>query len=350
LKSLIQTAKFPQKTALFYPLILGDRLELVLFIPDAPPIHRTVKVNRRELEQTIATFRSELQDASSFDVKDSGKRLYQLMIQPIATDLQNAQIQTIIYAPDGQLRYIPLAALYDGKQWLIESYAVNHITAMNLFRLGSQTVSKPHAIAAAFSQGKYEFNVGEQKFIFSGLPFAGKEVENLGSTIPNTTTLLNDSFQRNAITDINRNYNIIHLATHAAFVSGKPEESFILLGDGNRLSLREIQNLKFPYIDLVVLSACQTALGGIVGDGEEILGFGYQMQRTGAKAAIASLWTVSDGGTQALMDIFYGELRKEKSSKVESLRQAQLSMIRNTKSEFNHPYYWSAFILIGNGF
>jgi len=105
-----------------------------------------------------------------------------------------------------------------------------------------------------------------------------------------------------------------------------------------------------PSIDLVVLSACQTALGGVVGSGEEILGFGYQMQRTGAKAAIASLWTVSDGGTQALMDIFYGALSKAKFSKVESLRQAQLSIIRNTKSEFTHPYYWSAFILIGNGF
>ena len=105
-----------------------------------------------------------------------------------------------------------------------------------------------------------------------------------------------------------------------------------------------------PAVDLVVLSACQTALGGVVGGGEEILGFGYQMQRTGAKAAIASLWTVSDGGTQALMDIFYGELSKAKFSKVESLRQTQLAMIRNSKSEFNHPYYWSVFILIGNGF
>jgi CHAT domain-containing protein/Tfp pilus assembly protein PilF len=350
LKSLIQTAQFPQRTALFYPLILGNRLELVLFIPDAPPIHRTVKINQTDLQSAIASFRIDLQDANSFDVKDSAEKLYAWMIKPIADDLRKHQVQTIIYAPDGQLRYIPLAALYDGKQWLIENYAINHITAINLFRLGSQTVAKPHVIAGAFSQGKYEFNVGTQKFEFTGLPFAGKEVENLGTIIPNTTKLFNSSFQRNEIIEPNRNYNIIHLATHAAFVSGKPEESFILLGNGDRLSLREIQNLKMPAVDLVVLSACQTALGGVVGGGEEILGFGYQMQRTGAKAAIASLWTVSDGGTQALMDIFYGELQKEQFSKVESLRQAQLSLIRNPKSEFKHPYYWSAFILIGNGF
>ncbi len=350
LKNLIQTAQFPQRTALFYPLILGDRLELVLFIPDTPPIHRTVKINQTDLQSAIATFRNDLQDANSFDVQDSGKKLYEWMVKPIAADLQKHQIQTIIYAPDGQLRYIPLAALYDGKQWLIENYAINHITAINLFRLGSQTVVKPNVIAAAFSEGKYEFNVGTQKFAFTGLPFAGKEVENLGAIIPNTTKLFNASFQRNEIIEPKSNYNIIHLATHAAFVSGKPEESFILLGNGDRLSLREIQNLKMPAVDLVVLSACQTALGGVVGGGEEILGFGYQMQRTGAKAAIASLWTVSDGGTQALMDIFYGELQKEQFSKVESLRQAQLSLIRNPKSEFNHPYYWSAFILIGNGF
>lgn len=350
LNKLVETAKFPQKTALFYPLILGDRLELILFIPDTVPIHRTVKVKQKDLEAAITTFRNDLQDASSFDVKTSGNRLYQWMIQPIADDLQKAQIQTIIYAPDGQLRYIPLASLYDGKQWLIENYAINHITAINLFRLGSQTVAQPRIIAAAFSQGAYNFNVGDQKFVFSGLPFAGKEVDNLVSIIPNTTKLLNSSFQRTTITEPNQDYNIIHLATHAAFVSGKPEESFILLGNGDRLSLREIQNLKLPNIDLVVLSACQTALGGLIGGGEEILGFGYQMQRTGAKAAIASLWEVSDGGTQALMDFFYGELRKQKYSKVESLRQAQLSMISNAKSEFKHPYYWSAFILIGNGF
>lgn len=350
LKSLIQTAQFPQRTALFYPLILGDRLELVLFIPDTPPIHRTIKISQTDLQSAIATFRTDLQDANSFDVQDSGKKLYEWMIKPIAADLQKHQIQTIIYAPDGQLRYIPLAALYDGKQWLIENYAINHITAINLFRLGSQTAFKPNVIAAAFSEGKYEFNVGTQKFAFTGLPFAGKEVENLGAIIPNTTKLFNSSFQRNEIIEPKSSYNIIHLATHAAFVSGKPEESFILLGNGDRLSLREIQNLKMPAVDLVVLSACQTALGGVVGGGEEILGFGYQMQRTGAKAAIASLWTVSDGGTQALMDIFYGELQKEKFSKVESLRQAQLSLIRNPKSEFKHPYYWSAFILIGNGF
>lgn len=350
LKSLVQTAQFPQRTALFYPLILGDRLELVLFIPDELPIHRTVKVSQTDLQNAIANFRSDLQDANSFDVRDSGERLYQWMIQPISADLQKHQIQTIIYAPDGQLRYIPLAALYDGKQWLIENYAINHITAINLFRLGSQTVSKPHVIAAAFSQGKYEFIVGTQKFAFSGLPFAGKEVENLGTIIPNTTKLFNSSFQRNEIIKPQQNYNIIHLATHAAFVKGQPEDSFILLGNGDRISLRDLQNLRMPAVDLVVLSACQTALGGVVGSGEEILGFGYQMQKTGAKAAIASLWTVSDGGTQALMDIFYGELQKEQFSKVESLRQAQLSLIHNPKPEFHHPYYWSAFILIGNGF
>lgn len=349
LRALMQTAQFPQKVALFYPLILGDRLELILFVPDAPPIHRTVKVDRQQLEKAIAAFRVDLQDASSLDVQESSYHLYQLMIQPIADDLQKAQIQTIIYAPDGQLRYIPLAALYDGQKWLVESYAINHITAMNLFRLGSQTISQPRVIAAAFSKGDYSFNVGSQKFSFSGLPFAGKEIENLSSIVPNTTKFLNASFERDTITEPKPSYNIIHLATHAAFVSGKPEESFILMGNGDRLSLREVQNLKFPAVDLVVLSACQTALGGIVGSGEEILGFGYQMQRTGAKASIASLWTVSDGGTQKLMDIFYGEIQKEKHSKVESLRQAQLSMIRNPKSEFSHPYYWSAFVLIGNG-
>ncbi len=116
-----------------------------------------------------------------------------------------------------------------------------------------------------------------------------------------------------------------------------------------------------PNVDLVVLSACETGLGGKLGNGEEILGFGYQMQQTGARAAIASLWSVDDGGTQALMSAFYGILSTGKLTKTEALRQAQVSLITGdwkslshnvpvaAVNDFSHPYYWASFILIGNG-
>jgi CHAT domain-containing protein len=86
----------------------------------------------------------------------------------------------------------------------------------------------------------------------------------------------------------------------------------------------------------------------VVGNGEELLGFGYQMQRTGARAAIASLWTVSDQGTQMLMGNFYTQLQKGNNI-INSLRQAQIGLLQAKQGEFQHPYFWSAFILIGNG-
>lgn len=207
---------------------------------------------------------------------------------------------------------------------------------------------------------------------FKALQFAGAEVENLATIIPGTKTLLDSEFTRQTTIPYLNDYTIVHMATHAMFVNGKPDDSFILLGDSGLITLREIEDLSLPNVDLMVLSACETAVGDELGKGEEILGFGFQMQRTGAKAAIASLWAVSDGGTQALMNGFYAFLEQGKITKAEALRQAQLTMITSDYSgvqaqnrgiikstraslppkvanRLNHPYYWAPFILIGNG-
>jgi CHAT domain-containing protein len=246
--------------------------------------------------------------------------------------------------------YVPLAALHDGKQWLVERYSVNNITAASLIDFSPQAFDTPKILAAAFTTGNYNFTVGSNQFDFAGLPFAGKEVAGIAALIPGTTELLDDKFNRAATVPNLSKYNIIHLATHAAFVKGQPEESFILFGNGDRATLRDIADWHLTA-NLVVLSACQTGVGGQLGNGEEILGLGYQMQQAGAKATIASLWVVDDEATQQLMDGFYQVLRTQKFSKAETLRQAQLTLINQASGSRNgHPYYWASFILIGNGF
>ena len=131
---------------------------------------------------------------------------------------------------------------------------------------------------------------------------------------------------------------------------GKPEDSFVMFGDGSRASLRDVSTWSLQNVDLVILSACETGLGGRLGNGTEIMGFGYQMEYAGAKAAIASLWQVSDGGTQALMDAFYDILQDTRLTKAEVLAKSQRALIKDGKNHnFNHPYYWSPFIIIGNG-
>jgi len=361
------------KAALLYPLILDDRVELVLVTPTSL-VRKTVAVKRVKLNEAIRNFLSDITNPRS-NPTPNAQQLYQWLIQPIADDLERAQVKTILYAADSQLRYIPLAALHDGKQYLIQRFTLNHITAASLTKFKRNGTRPLQILAAAYSdpQLNYQFQIGGDQFNFNGLKYAGVEVETLTKEFPGTTTFFNKDFSRDNVESRLGKQSIVHLATHAEFVSKSPHDSFILFGSGERVTLADINKWKLPHVDLVVLSACQTATSG--GTGEEILGFGYQIQRTGAEAAIASLWSVSDGGTQALMNALYTALNKRVSA-AEALRQAQIALITKDLSavggsrgeeawievvstrtglppqvsnHLNHPYYWAPFILIGNG-
>jgi CHAT domain-containing protein/Flp pilus assembly protein TadD len=351
---------------LLYPLILEDRLELVLVTPEGLT-RETVAIDRVQLNQLIADFRTDITSRRS-GVEQSAQQLYDLLIRPLAPYL--GETQTILYAADGQLRYIPLAALHDREQWLAQRFSVNLITAASLTDWGRSQSADLSVLAGAFSEGNYQVEVGDRTFNFEGLQYAGLEVERIVTDIPATKAYFNQDFSRVAVESQMGNHSIVHFATHAEFVVGTPYESFILFGNGDRVTLSDMAEWSLPGVDLVVLSACQTAVSGELGQGEEILGFGYQIQRTGARAAIASLWYVNDGGTQVLMNAFYTALRNGYSPTA-ALRRAQQALIEGDlsilgediradfelitagseapNSTLSHPYYWAPFILIGNG-
>jgi CHAT domain-containing protein/tetratricopeptide (TPR) repeat protein len=357
---------------LLYPLILDDRLELVITTPNAPPIRRTVpNLKRQDLNRVIAEFRSTLEQRQP-NVQKSAQQLYDWLIKPIEQDLAQAQAKTILYAPDDQLRYIPLAALHDGKQWLVERYQINNITARSVTDFTTPRQKQLQILAGAFGQQPRTVKLGDRFFPLTGLLFTLTEVKTLTSQLPGTIGLFEQNFSRATTLNRMNSFNVVHLATHGQFVVGKPEDSFIAFGNGDSIPLNEIKDLSLTNVDLVVLSACETGLGGL-GNGVEILGMGYQFQRAGARAAIASLWTVDDGGTQALMNAFYDQL-KLGQTKAEALQHAQTALInanRKTDSKqgrssieieainsgmtpevvdrLSHPYYWAPFILIGNG-
>lgn len=362
-----------RNAVLLYPLIQDDRLELILVTPDAEPIRRTARVSRDELNQEIKRFRNALETVydPSLDAKDSGKKLYSWLIKPIEDELNRVGAKTILYAPYAQLRYVPLAALYDGNEWLVQRYRINNITAASLHDFSAQSQVRQSILAGAVTRAM-SFKIGDRHFSFAGLPFARREVETLTQIIPDSTQLFDNDFSPESTRKQLKSHSLIHLATHAVFMPGKPEDSFILFGNGERLTLAGVRDWSLKNVDLLVLSACETALGTVLGNGEEILGFGYLMQQGGARAAIASLWSVDDGGTQALMDIFYTMLKRPNITKAEALRQAQIALItgnysalgndgnRIAKSIANrlpvtvteyldHPYYWAPFIMIGNG-
>ncbi|MEM9220197.1 MAG: tetratricopeptide repeat protein [Cyanobacteria bacterium P01_F01_bin.150] len=366
-------AALDQNAVLLYPFVLDDRLELVLVTPDADtPIRKTVPVERLELNRAIAHYRSALESKDS-NYLPLAQTLHGWLLEPFADEFAELEVETIIYAPDDQLRYIPLAALHDGDQWTVEQYRVNNITAASLMDITLLPKQDPKVFAAAFTEGRHTVPVGDRSLTFDGLTYAGQEVENLAALLPTTTKRLNDAFNPDTVYLMN-SYNIVHLATHASFVPENAYQSFILFGDGTPVTLPNIREWRLPDVDLVVLSACETGVGDKLGDGREILGLGYQMQKAGAKASLASLWQVSDGGTQTLMDAFYLALNNG-YGKAEALQRAQQALITGDQSllengergasldiidirtgqplaqsiDLSHPYYWAPFILIGNG-
>ncbi|MBD3886749.1 tetratricopeptide repeat protein [Phormidium tenue FACHB-886] len=358
--------------ALLYPLVLDDRIELIITTPNSPPLRRTVEnVGREEINAAIVALRQALTNPNT-DATTPAHKLYSWLIEPIEADLKQANIQTIIYAPDGQLRYIPLAVLYDGDQWLVQRFRVNNITAASLEELTTQPQDMPRILAGAFGDEEivYPIQVGQEPVDFRGLPFAREEVETLSKALSTTKALVDRAFSLSNVQPLFTQYNILHFATHAAVIPGDASQSFILFGDGKTATLRDIESWTLNTIDLVVLSACETGLGGFNNNGEQILGLGYQFQNRGAHAVIASLWSVNDKSTEILMTAFYIALEQGKS-KAEALQQAQTALItndfsavggargfiaitdRNTNAavsnSLRHPYYWAPFILIGNG-
>ncbi|MGA1134110.1 MAG: CHAT domain-containing protein [Prochlorotrichaceae cyanobacterium] len=362
LNSLRDNLKRLDRAAILYPLILDDRIELVLTTAESPPIHRSVPVSKTQFQSVLRQFRQTLVDPNQRDPRPFAAQLYEWLIKPLEPELAQADTQTLIYAPDGWLRYVPLAALYDGEQWLTERYRINYITAQSLTDLNRAPQTNVRLLAAGYTDGEYRVRTRQQEFTFSGLPYAELELQSLAEIIPQTQLVRNQDFAPARLVPQLDDFTIVHFATHATFVSDTPQDSFIVFGNGEIVTLRDLENWSLPNVDLVVLSACQTALGGKLGNGQEILGLGYQIQRTGARAAIASLWAVDDGGTQRLMTNFYRVLTSRNDmTKAEALREAQIQMIRGNRPtpialdseqenvNFSHPYYWAPFIVIGNG-
>jgi len=359
-----------EHVVLLYPLVLEDRLEIVLATGLSPPVHVSVPIDHQKLSQTVLDFRTALVKRQD-NIQELAQILYRWLIAPVAHLLNEIGADTILYAPDGVLRYVPLAALYDGQQWLVQRYKINNITAFSLTDLDTQPVKEAKLLAAAFATGHFSFSIGEQTFDFNGLPFAGQEVNNLAMLYPDMMKLLDEDFNPAAVVPELNSFNIVHFATHAALVSGKAYESFILFGSGDRVTVDQVKHdWTLTNVDLIVLSACETALGTVAGKGEEILGLGFLMESAGARATIASLWSVDDGGTQRLMNEFYRILKQPGVTKAEALQKAQIAMLEEThdsdaaergvrpdfddaairdQANFSHPYFWAPFILIGNG-
>ncbi|WP_445301680.1 CHAT domain-containing protein [Microcoleus sp. MON1_C1] len=359
-----QTGKKP---AIIYALARPEQLDLIIVPPTGIPIHKSIPPAKREtLMQVVANLRSELLSPSKINTQSylpASQQLYQWIIAPLEADLKAQGIDTLVFSMDAGLRSLPLAALHDGSQFLVEKYSIALIPSVNLTDTNYESVKNAEVLAMGASQ----FTNNQP------LPAVPAELNAIASEwkgesfLNQTFTLNNLQSQRN-----DRPYRIIHLATHGEFKPGAPSNSYIQLSD-TRLTLDRVRELGWdqpPKVELLVLSACKTAVGD---EGVE-LGFAGLAVQAGVKSVLASLWYVSDEGTLGLMAEFYDQL-KVAPIKAEALRQAQIAMLKgqvriengrlilsNLNKELelplelaklgnenlSHPYYWSGFTMIGS--
>ncbi|HSE15600.1 MAG TPA: CHAT domain-containing protein [Pyrinomonadaceae bacterium] len=314
-----------------------------------------IPITAEDLDQRVGEFRKALVDPKS-DPRPASQRLYDVLVKPLENDLSGVNAKTLIWSLDGLLRYAPVAALWDKKKgYLAQRYANAIITLASHYNLALRPIDKKNWQALGLGVSKeYEG--------FTPLSYVSEELHAIirdSTALPKQAEqgvlqgrlLLNEDFTYEKLRTYLGRFPIVHTATHFRFIPGTTDESlqsFLLLGDGERLTLAKIRNsgTMFHGVELLTLSACDTAFGGKDADGRELEGFGALAQEKGARATVATLWRVDDESTRDLMVRFYELYRKPNLTKAEALRRAQLSLLEGKR--FAHPYYWSPFVLIGN--
>ncbi len=333
-----------QETAYFSSILLKDRVAIIANFPNgkAKIVWHDNK-GKKALTEEINEFRRGLEAFYEDDFDRSlGQNIYNWLIKPFAQDLQQANINTLVFIQDGLLRSIPMAALYDGKQFLVEKYAIATTPSLNLINR-SQLDHKPLKALALGLTKKSEID-GR---IFYPLLNVEQEVKQVQSIFTKSMGLLDADFTRDRLQqELNKtSYPIVHIATHGQF-SAEPEDTFLIMGDGKKLTITELDRLirttakDNQPVNLISLTACQTA----VGDERAALGLAGVAIQAGASSALASLWSISDDITPEVVKEFYTGMQTENITKAKALQQAQKSFIARGE----HPAYWSPFIIIGD--
>jgi CHAT domain-containing protein/Tfp pilus assembly protein PilF len=347
-RELSQTAQSETREIL---QALGDEVALVQYFITDTELNMIVttarlqksyksKIVAKELNLKIKQFLLLLKHPRG-NPQQLAQELYQLVFAPMAADLAQAGIRTVMISGDGALRYVPFGALHDGQDYLVTRYTLPTYTSVTRHKLkeSSQSVWTGAGLGVTQAHGDLK-----------ALPAVRDELHSImGAAMPGEI-YLDQAFTAPRLQAVGRQrLPVVHIASHFQFSPGTELNSFLLLGDGSQLNLGAFRtgDYQFGGVDLLTLSACETGLGGGRDEkGREIEGFGVIAQQKGAKAVIATLWPVEDKSTSLLMDSLYRNRETQGLSKIEALRQAQLSLQKQAK--YAHPYYWAPFILMGN--
>ena len=326
--------------AVIYATILSDRVEVILKLPRQPLRHYATNLPQNQVEQTLESLRRNITEPDALQqTQTQAHQVYNWLIQPGANAIVQSHIKTLVFVLDGRLRNIPMSALYDGHQYLIEHYAVALSPSLQLFNPKPLQSGRLNALVVGLEQARQGF---------PRLPYVGNELKQIQSEVQ-SQVLFNQQFTTQAFqTAMNAQaFSIAHLATHGQF-SSKAEETFILAWDKtinvNELNtlLRSRDQQRSQPLELLVLSACETAAG----DQRAALGLAGVALRAGARSTIASLWSINDESTALLMNQFYQTLVNQAQPRAEALRHAQLTLLKTP--EYQLPIFWAPYVLIGS--
>lgn len=270
--------------------------------------------------KNLENFSDELKKRADFYLN----KLYEKLLAPLEKFLGN---RDLIIVPIGATHYVPFQALFDGEHYTIEKRELTYAPSATIWQfLASKRTKNPDK---ALLIGYADENI----------PLVTREIEDLTKIFQTSETFTGERANIEAFTANAPHFDLLHLACHGQFRPENPLFSSLHLADG-RLTVRDISAQKLKA-ELVVLSACETGLNKIFA-GEEILGLARGFLSAGAKSLILSLWTVNDEATTDLMKKFYEQKQTGKSNAA-ALRIAQRDFIERGA----HPYFWSAFLLIG---
>ena len=323
--------------AIVYIIPLENRVELLVETKSGLK-KVTVDVSSRRLMDQARLFRHHVERRTTYFFKGHGEALYAWLIEPIKKILEADGVDTLVFVPDGALRNVPMTALFDGKEYLLEQYAVGVAPGLSLIE--SQKATSPNS--------RFLFSgLAVERHGFPGLPAVVQESELISKSFA-PTTLMDGTFLKGDLVDtfLRNDFRYVHIASHGQF-SGRADSTFVLTYDGF-LTLDDLENLIRPSsyrgapVELLTLSACQTAAG----DDKAALGLAGVAIKAGCRAALASLWFVSDQASALMVDEFYRALAKPGTSKATALQHAQ-TVLRNDP-RFRHPRYWAPYIMIGN--
>lgn len=347
-----QIDQLDSQAAVIYSIILPERLAVILSVPRQPLSYYETALNSRlEAGEVDSTFDDLFATLNPFISSPNPlvpyQQFYDWLIRPAEGELAKNSIKTLVFVLDGVLRGVPVSALHDGQQYLIEKYNIALTPGLQLFNPRRFSLERLRVLVGGLT---------ESRLGFSALPSVKQEVKEIAE-IAATEVLLDGEFTRAQLESKMQAeaFPIVHLATHGQF-SSQAEDTFLLTWD-ERINVKNLDQLlresvpssrvgDFSYarnsIELLILSACQTA----VGDKRAALGLAGVAVRSGARSTVATLWSVQDKSTADFMTQFYQVLNQPNVSKADALRQAQLSLLHSP--QYQHPFYWASFVLVGN--